>query len=154
MTNLVETFIEDVRMAEQLSGSNRPLAIRQKITEYEDIIVRNGAGCEEIWSVFGQAKDRAFQAITDHSTTPTADFYQEVFNELSLRCRTSIQELKNGTFQVRVHLQTHALPHVAKGDFPSRKLAQDWRDSDEGSETIEAIIARGTAVLGAIIDRF
>jgi hypothetical protein len=101
MTNLVETFIEDVRMAEQLSGSNRPLAIRQKITEYEDIIVRNGAGCEEIWSVFGQAKDRAFQAITDHSTTPTADFYQEVFNELSLRCRTSIQELKNGTFQVR-----------------------------------------------------
>jgi hypothetical protein len=44
MTNLVETFIEDVRMAEQLSGSNRPLAIRQKITEYEDIIVRNGAG--------------------------------------------------------------------------------------------------------------
>jgi hypothetical protein len=46
MTNLVETFIEDVRMAEQLSGSNRPLAIRQKITEYEDIIVRNGAGCE------------------------------------------------------------------------------------------------------------
>jgi hypothetical protein len=27
MTNLVETFIEDVRMAEQLSGSNRPLAI-------------------------------------------------------------------------------------------------------------------------------
>ena len=79
MTNLVETFIEDVRMAEQLSGSNRPLAIRQKITEYEDIIVRNGAGCEEIWSVFGQAKDRAFQAITDHSTTPTADFYQEVF---------------------------------------------------------------------------
>jgi hypothetical protein len=113
-------------MAEQLSGSNRPLAIRQKITEYEDIIVRNGAGCEEIWSVFGQAKDRAFQAITDHSTTPTADFYQEVFNELSLRCRTSIQELK------------------AKGDFPSRKLAQDWRDSDEGSETIEAIIARET----------
>jgi len=67
MTNLVETFIEDVRMAEQLSGSNRPLAIRQKITEYEDIIVRNGAGCEEIWSVFGQAKDRAFQAITDLS---------------------------------------------------------------------------------------
>ncbi len=71
MTNLVETFIEDVRMAEQLSGSNRPLAIRQKITEYEDIIVRNGAGCEEIWSVFGQAKDRAFQAITDHIDTGT-----------------------------------------------------------------------------------
>jgi hypothetical protein len=45
MTNLVETFIEDVRMAEQLSGSNRPLAIRQKITEYEDIIVRNGSFC-------------------------------------------------------------------------------------------------------------
>jgi hypothetical protein len=79
-------------MAEQLS--NRPKAIRQKITEYEDIIVQNGAGCEEIWSVFGQAKDRAFQAITDHSTTPTADFYQEVFNELCLRCRTSIQAQK------------------------------------------------------------
>jgi hypothetical protein len=144
MSNLVEKFIENVRMAEQLSDSKRPLAIRQKITEYEEIIVQNGGGCEEIWSVFGQAKDRAFQAITDHSTTPTADFYQEVFNELSLRCRTSIQELKNGTFQVLVHLRTHALPHVAKGDFPSRKLAQEWRDSDVGSEIIEAIIARET----------
>jgi hypothetical protein len=43
MSNLVEKFIEDVRMAEQLSDSKRHLAIRQKITEYEEIIVQNGS---------------------------------------------------------------------------------------------------------------
>src|SRR5262245_43448839 len=105
MRDLVEAFISGVTPAELTALSNRRLAIRLVITEYENMIRADGSGADDAIQSFVQlAKDRAFEEISRHSpngiSTPTAEFYQNVFEELSTRSRLSIKELKNGTFQV------------------------------------------------------
>jgi hypothetical protein len=143
MANLVDDFIVGVMPAEHLALSNRRLAIRKVITEYEDILRANGAGVEESRSVVQQLRDRAAQEISRHSPnripTTTADFFGEVRDELSRRARVSIQPLKDGTFKVDVSIPS-PLPHVAKDDFPSIEAAQAWIDSDLGNAIIRDIV--------------
>jgi hypothetical protein len=143
--NLVEDFVQGVLIAEPLRLSNRRLAIRNQITEYENILRGNGVGAEAIRSFCQAARGRVFQEITHHSPngipTSSAELYQDAFDELSTRSRLAIQELKDGTFQVNVSIP-NGLPHVAKGDLRSIESAQEWIDSDRGNAAIKAIIAK------------
>jgi hypothetical protein len=144
VTNVVDSLITDMLSLEHLSRSNRRLAIRNKLTEFEEILEHNSAGPEQIRSVLQDAKDRAFQEIARHSSrnvlTATAELYDEVFEQLRLRIATSIKELKDGTFQIIVSLPGEALPHVARDGFPSQTAAVDWRDSDLGATYVKSIL--------------
>jgi hypothetical protein len=146
MANIVESFIADIRSIESLTQSNRRFEIRKRITELGGIPKANGASREEIRSVLQDARDRAFQEISRHSPgnipTETAELYGDVFEELRARIPTSIKELKDGTFEVRVDLPGHTLPHVARGDFHSEKEAQDWLDHDQGTAIIKSILGK------------
>ena len=61
MSNLVEKFIEDVRMAEQLSDSKRPLAIRQKITNTKRSLFRMGAVARKSGQYLDKQKTERFR---------------------------------------------------------------------------------------------
>lgn len=54
----------------------------------------------------------------------------------------SIRELKDGTFQVDLRLARHPLPHVVKGDFPTKESAELWRESPNGRSIIARIRER------------
>src|SRR5262249_52705768 len=100
MRDLVEAFIGGVTPAEQAMYSNRRLAIRLVITEYENMIRAGSPGADDaIQSFVQQAKDRAFEEISRHSPngipTPRAEFYQDMFDELSTRSRLSIGKVKD-----------------------------------------------------------
>jgi hypothetical protein len=146
VANVAESLITDMQTIKHLVRSNRRLAIRNKITECERILKQNMVGLEQIRSVLQDAKDRAFQEITRHSPngipTRTAEFYQEVFEELSARIPTFIQELKDGTFQINLFLPGSPLPHATKGGFHSEQAAERWRDSDLGTSIIKSILAK------------
>ena len=145
MRDLVEAFIGGVTPAEHAMHSNRRFAIRQVITEYENMIRADGLGADDAIQPFvRQAKDRAFEEISRHSPdgvpTPEAEFYQDVFDELSTRSRVSIGEGKDGTFNVRVSVSS-PLPHVVKDGFLSINVAQEWINSDLGNAIIRNVIA-------------
>jgi len=144
MNDLVEAFISGITPTEQAKLSNRRLGIRLVITEYENMVRASGGADEAIQSFVQQAKDRAFQEISRHSRngipTSTAEFYQDVFEELSTRSRLSIKELKNGTFQVLVSVSS-PLPHVVKDGFSSIAVAQEWINSGVADAIIRQVIA-------------
>ncbi len=144
MANFVETFIEGMRPIAEGNRSNRRLEVRKRITQYENILRSNLADVETIRSFLQQAKDAAFGEITRQSPdtipTPTADFFQEVVDALTTRIQTSIEELKDGTFQVNILVP--GLPHVVKDDFASLRAAQDWVDGDIGNQIIKDAISR------------
>jgi hypothetical protein len=131
MANIVESFIADIRSIESLTQSNRRFEIRKRITELGGIPKANGASREEIRSVLQDARDRAFQEISRHSP-----------GNIPTETAESIKELKDGTFEVRVDLPGHTLPHVARGDFHSEKEAQDWLDHDQGTAIIKSILGK------------
>jgi hypothetical protein len=142
MTNLIDPFFAGLLPLEALSRSNRRLAIRHRITaELENFV---GDDTEAINSVLQQAKDRAFQEITQYSPnnvpTPTAEFFQEVFEALSTRLRTFIDQAKDG-YRVNVSIPG-GLPHRVKDEFATREAARQWRDSDNGDAYINSIIDR------------
>jgi hypothetical protein len=141
MANVIETFIEGMRPLEQLGHSNRRFQIRKRITQYQTILRSTLADAEKTRSFLQQAKDAAVAEITRNSPdTPTAEFFQEIVDALTMRIQTSIYEFKDGTFQVNVLLP--GLPHVVKDDFASLKAAQDWVDSDIGNQIIKDAISR------------
>jgi hypothetical protein len=53
-----------------------------------------------------------------------------------------VKPLKDGTYQVKVPIPNHPLPHVAKDGFVSEDSAQDWIESEEGKAIAEKIIAK------------
>lgn len=142
MSNLVDLFIEDVRTVENASRSNRRFMIRNKITDFENLIRGSGSGLDAINSILHLAKERVFQEISRHSPdgvpTEHAEFFQEVLDALSTRLRTFIEEAKAG-YRVSVII-AGGLPHVAKGELPTVEAAQAWRDSDTGDTFIRSII--------------
>ena len=145
MRDLVEAFIGGVTPAEQAMYSNRRLAIRLVITEYENMIRAGSPGADDaIQSFVQQAKDRAFEEISRHSPngipTPRAEFYQDMFDELSTRSRLSIGKVKDGTFNLHVSVSS-PLPHVVKDGFLSINVAQEWINSDVGDAVIRRVIA-------------
>jgi hypothetical protein len=77
-------------------GSDRRFAIRNKITEYENILRKDREAAEVIDLFLQLSKDRAFEQSFRHMVnfrpTPTSEFFQEVLDELSLRIRLTIGE--------------------------------------------------------------
>jgi hypothetical protein len=145
IANLVDAFVQDVfHTAEPVGRTARPLAIRRKITEYAKFLEDNGANAEQVFSALQRMKDRAYGEIIRHSpnriATPSAEFFQEVFDHVSRRLRTSIDQGKAG-YRVIVSIP-HALPHIAKAEFETQESAEQWRDSDIGDSAIKAIIDR------------
>jgi hypothetical protein len=145
IANLVDAFIQDVfDTAEPVGRIARPLAIRRKITEYDKFLENNGANAEQIVSALQRMRDRAYAEMIQHSpnriATPSAEFFQEVFDLVSRRLRTSIDQGKAG-YRVIVSIP-HGLPHVAKAEFETQEAAEQWRDSDIGDSAIKAIIDR------------
>src|SRR5450432_2354017 len=98
MSEPVEAFIDRIRSVQPLAGGNsRRLAIRQKITETENMLRRDASMAIPLF--LQRARDRAFKEVARHSpkkvTTRTAEFFQEVFEELSLLTRLTIREHKD-----------------------------------------------------------
>jgi hypothetical protein len=121
MAALVETFIDSVLSVERFApGSDRRFAIRNKITEYENILRRDrDQEAAEVIELFLQlAKDSAFEQSLSHGrlpSNPDLRVFQEVLDELSLRIRLTIRELTNGGFQVRIKV-------IASSGAPSEEL--------------------------------
>jgi hypothetical protein len=151
MAALVEAFIDSVLSVEHFApGSDRRFAIRNKITEYENILRRDrDQEAAEVIDLFLQlAKDSAFEQsfchMVDFRPTPTSEFFQEVLDELSLRIRLTIRELTNGGFQVRIKvIASSAAPsEELQFEFNSIDAAQKWFDSDEGNTLIRALVEK------------
>lgn len=149
MTDLVEAFIDGVRSVEPLpAGRDRRVAIRQKITEREVFLRKGRDGARAVPKFLQQAQVRARAEITRHRrnnlSTRTAEFFQEVLEELSLRVRLTIRELKDDTFRVEVKIGAadDAPHHVVKFEFYSIKAAQEWVDSEQGVTLINAVIKK------------
>jgi hypothetical protein len=149
MADLVEAFISGIRSVEPLShGSDRRLAIRQKITESENLLRRSGGAAPALAEFLQQARRRASEEVSRHKRnnvpTRTAEFFQEVFEELSVRARLTVKEMPDDTFQIEVNVSASgwALPHVVKSDFYSVVAAQQWIDSDQGNTLVRAIIGK------------
>jgi hypothetical protein len=149
MAALVEAFIDGVQSVEHFSdGSIRRLAIRNKITEYENVIRKDGESTEVIELFLQLAKDRAFEQIFRHIVeyrpTPTSEFFREVLDELSVRIRLNIRELKDGSFQVRVNVVASggSRSEEVNSEFQSTEAAQQRIDSDEGNTLIRSVIKK------------
>ena len=149
MAALVAAFIDGVLSVEHFSGGgNRRLAIRHKITESENILRRDREAAEAIHWFLELAKDRVFEQMFRHTlidiATPTAEFFHEVFDELSVRIRLNIRELRDDTVQVMVHVIASggARSESVKTEFRSIEDAQQWIDSDEGNALIHAVIEK------------
>jgi len=118
--------------------------MRQKIVEFEnDVRLDEGVGA--IPSFQQRARDRAFAEIARHTRnnapTRTAEFFQEVFEELALLTRTAIREEEGkDTFRVEVQVGEGARPHVAKSKLYSVEAAREWINSEPGNSLIRAII--------------
>jgi hypothetical protein len=149
MADPVEAFIDRVRSVEPLPrGSNRRLAIRQKIAESENALRVEGATLP-LPSFRQQARDRASKEISRHTRnkvpTRTAEFFQEVFEELSVLSLLTIKAHEDDdTFRVEVEIGgAHGpRPHVAKSGFYSVAAARQWIDSDQGNTLLKAIIEK------------
>jgi hypothetical protein len=149
MAALVEAFIDSVLSVEHFApGSDRRFAIRNKITEYENIL-RGDQEAAEVIDLFLQlAKDSAFEQsfchMVDFRPTPTSEFFQEVLDELSLRTRLTIRELTNCGFQVRIKViaSSGAPSEELQFEFDSIDAAQKWIDSDEGNTLIKALVEK------------
>ena len=151
MAALVEAFIDSVLSVEHFApGSDRRFAIRNKITEYENILrIDRDQEAAEVIDLFLQlAKDsdsafeQSFCHMVDFRPTPTSEFFQEVLDELSLRIRLTIRELTNGGFQVRIKViaSSAAASEELQFEFNSIDAAQKWIDSDEGNTFIRALV--------------
>jgi hypothetical protein len=150
MADPVEAFIDRVRSVEPLPrGSNRRLAIRQKIAESENALRIDPDAMLSLPAFRQRAKDRAFKEIARHVRnkvpTRTADFFQEVFEELSVLTLLTIKAQEDDdTFRVEVEIGSAAgsRPHVAKSGFYSLEAARQWIDSDPGNTLLKAIIEK------------
>jgi hypothetical protein len=141
MHDLVEAFLIAVAPAEFASRGERPFAIRQILTQYENVLRAAGADADWIRSFVQQAKDRVFHRMHSSVGLPTAtrELYQDIFDELSTRSRVSIQKSEEQTFRVHVCVP-HIPPHAIENGFSSILDAQKWIDSDVGDTIIRAII--------------
>jgi len=149
MSDLVEAFFDSVRSVEPLpAGRDRRLAIRRKITEGENTLRKSRDAARAVPKFLQQAQTRARAEIARHRrnnlSTRTAEFFQEVFEELSLRVRLTIREMKDDTFRVEVKgaAAEDAPLHIVKSEFYSLKAAQEWVDSDQGVTLINAVIEK------------
>jgi hypothetical protein len=123
------------------------VAIRQKITESEnDVCLDEGA--RAIPAFQQRARDRAFREISRHTRnnapTRTAEFFQEVFEELSLLTRIAIRE-EGGQDTYRVDVQVGAAgtpPQAVKAGFYSVEAARQWINSEPGNTLIRAVIEK------------
>jgi hypothetical protein len=146
-SNHAEAFIERVRSLAPLArGSERRVAIRQKITESENV-VRRDHGAAALGAFLQQARQQATAEVTRNTrnnvSTRNADFFQEVSEELALRMRLTVRERDDDTFQVEVNAQTTGgLPHVVKSGFYSLAAAREWIDSDAGNTLIKAVMEK------------
>jgi hypothetical protein len=151
IANLVDMFIQDVfDTAEPIARTSRPQAIREKITEYAKLLEGNGADAGQVFSALHQMRDRAFREIVRHSpnriATPSAEFFQQLFDLLSRRMRTSIDQAQD-RYRVIVTIR-HGLPHIANAECETQEAAEQWRDSDIGDSAIKAIIDRAALYYG------
>ena len=148
MADPVEAFIEGVRSVEPFStGSSRRVAIRQKITEFENALRREQAGARATATFLHRARQRASREVSRHKRndvlTRTAEFFQEVFEELSVRMRLAIKERDDDTFRIEVEIgPAGAAPHVVRSGFYSLEDARLWIDSEQGDTLIKAVIEK------------
>jgi hypothetical protein len=150
MADPVEAFIDRVRSVEPLPrGSNRRLAIRQKIAESENALRMDVDATLPLPSFRQRARDRASKEISRHTRnkvpTRTAEFFQEVFEELSVLTLLTVKAHENDdTFRVEVEIGGAHGPraHVAKSGFYSAAAARLWIDSDQGNTLLKAIIEK------------
>jgi hypothetical protein len=146
-SNNAEAFIERVRSLAPLArGSERRVAIRQKITESENI-VRRDHGAPALGAFLQQARQQAAAEVTRNTrnnvATRTAEFFQEVSEELALRMRLTIRERDDDTFQVEINAQAAGgIPQVVKSGFYSLAAAREWIDSDPGNTLIKVVIEK------------
>ncbi len=47
--------------------------------------------------------------------------------------------VKDGTYQVKVPLVGHALPHIFSHEFPSKEAGEKWIESPEGRDLIKQL---------------
>ena len=150
MADPVEAFIDRVRSVEPLPrGSNRRLAIRQKIAESESALRMDRDAALALPAFRQRARDRAFKEISRHTRnkvpTRTAEFFKEVFEELSVLALLTIKAQEDDdTFRVEVETggADAPRPRVAKSGFYSLEAARQWIDSDQGNTLIKAIIEK------------
>jgi hypothetical protein len=53
--------------------------------------------------------------------------------------RPYVEMVKDGTYQVKVPLAGHALPHVLPGEFPSKEEGESWLQSPTGRELVKLV---------------
>jgi hypothetical protein len=95
MSDLIEQFMKDMQAIAGIPSYLRRLEIQRLIDQYESAIRRSFADSDahgQIQSLFGEAKEQMFGEISANSPNgipnTIAEFYQEIFEELSLRLRT------------------------------------------------------------------
>ena len=76
--------------------------------------------------------------------TRTAEFFQDVLEELSLLARLAIMgEHDYDTFRVEVQVgEAGTPPHVVKSKFYSVEAARQWINSEQGNTLIRAVIEK------------
>jgi hypothetical protein len=139
---VIESFIADVISVEQLTESEQRAEIRRRIAELVGVLKISGAGREEIRSTLQDAKERAFAEIKNHAPqgipTPTADFYDAVFDELSLRIPTTIERAKDGWFEIHVERPGQP-PYIVEERFASEERATKWLEKDRAAAKIKVV---------------
>jgi hypothetical protein len=139
--NVIESFIADVISVERITESEQRAEIRRRIAELVGVLKINGAGREAIRSMLQDAKERAFAEIKNHAPqgipTPTAEFYDAVFDELALRIPTTINRAKDGWFEIHVE-RPGELPYIVKERFASEEFATKWLEKDRAAAEIKA----------------
>jgi hypothetical protein len=146
MTDPVEAFVERVRAIQPLPhGSDRRVAIRQKITEFENSLRLDAP--HAIPTFLQRARERVLREISRHqgnkAPTRAVDFFQEVHEELSLLSRVAIKQQDDDDscwVEVQVHGSDGDISHVVKSNFYSSETARQWIDSDQGNTIIKAFI--------------
>ena len=81
-------------------------------------------------------KDREQATIrTDDGTVYTAN----EIDRLHIVPKPYADMVKDGTYQVKLPLAGHALPHVFPYEFHSKEAAERWIESPEGRDLIEQV---------------
>jgi hypothetical protein len=149
MPDPVEAFINRVRSVAPLPrDTNRRVAIRQKIAEAENDSRIEQGNALAIPALLQRARDRVSNEISRHThnkvPTRTAEFFQDVLEELSLLARLAIMgEHDDDTFRVEVQVgEAGTPPHVVKSKFYSVEAARQWINSEQGNTLIRAVIEK------------
>lgn len=149
MADAVQAFIAGVRSVEPFPpGPDRSIKIRQKITEAENGVRRDPGATLGVAAFLQQARHRAADEMARHkrgtALTRSGGFFQDVFEELSLRLRLAIVAQDDDTYRVEVTVNAAdwTVPQVVKSDFYSLVAAQQWIDSDLGNTLINAVVQK------------